>query len=269
VRNLRVPGQIKIPFTLLPIVGSAFLVFCPTSWGAQLAALKGCSRSELAVSAGDKNIAGAFEQVPVADRVLVCDKLTNLLQGLSLDSAPDVVFNAFGNIDVGTSCEGRVTLYIGPDVFRYFRTTSKHALDLVLAHELAHFLQFKASGDLVKRACINKLGNIKLIELLADTVAGYSMRKLFNSTSHNDLIVVISTLSEYNVYQEDHHGTVNERVNAFNLGQLIAASGRILDVSRLMKNQDAFTQILGGPAYGASAAEIQNYYEQALKRLYQ
>jgi hypothetical protein len=229
----------------------------------------GCLSGMLRDSAENPEFESAFEPVSPDDQARVWKKVDALDRGLGLDLSPIVEVTPFGGIQARASCDGLAAIQVGADLLGTLEGTTPRALDVVLAHELGHLLEYRASVDLVERVCANRPGPVKALELLADLVAGYAMHELFKVENANDLVVVIAELADYQFNDDEHHGTVAERMNAFNLGQMLAFSGRELAVDRFMKNQEAFLETLSGPrANGNSAAEIKRFYEEAMEGLY-
>ncbi|HDY87281.1 MAG TPA: hypothetical protein ENH82_04090 [bacterium] len=214
----------------------------------------------------------AFEEVSKKDRIYIRSKLDFLLDKLNLSLTPTLTFQDSGGFRVIAACneiDSGSTLAVGPDGLDKLKDISAQALDVVLAHELAHLIQFSISSELKRRVCNGTFGEVKTIELLADLAAGYIMLTIFQRRNPTDLILTISSLAEYEFSNKLHHGMVNERVSAFNFGQLLAFSGKPLDMKKLMNNKKVFLELVSGPpANLGSLSSYNNYYKDAMERIY-
>ena len=144
---------------------------------------------------------------------------------------------------------GRRSDLIATDVEALQRADSTRpmAADLILAHELSHVLQFHASADFVASLCAGTLRDVKVYELLADFGAGYAMCKIGNQNARQNFVRTVSSLADYQFTAVRHHGTVTERLNAFDMGQASGYFGQELKMEALIRNREAFLRLLGGP----------------------
>jgi hypothetical protein len=149
----------------------------------------------------------------------------------------------------------------------------KGASIAVLAHELGHVMQFSTNRQLVEDLCANRLQGVKELELLADFASGYAIYKTQRSLidqGNNFFVQTIASLSDYAFTNEQHHGTVTERMDAFGFGEAAFLNGRALDMAALMRNSAPFMQRLAGPKQTAIAAgaSFQQWIQQSLDEVY-
>lgn len=200
--------------------------------------------------------------------------IKELENDLDYTLSPTVVFDAVDAIQAAPACPaeaGSGVIYIDADILHDISQSSEHALNLVLAHELAHILQFSTSKRFAKQVCDNNIQGItiKTIELLADMVSGHLMYTQFEINNPSELLLVISKLSDYRFSDVNHHGTANERMNAFSLGYTLAFNNLPIKMKKFLANQDVFLDVLGGPpAQLRSPRQVHDFYTTAMKELY-
>ena len=141
--------------------------------------------------------------------------------------------------------------------------------DLILAHELSHVLQYRANPAYVHTLCSRLAFDVKLYELLADFGAGYIMYKQGLGQSRQIFAQTVASLADYEFTNVNHHGTVTERLNAYDFGETVAASGKSLDMAALMRNGSAFMQFLAGPSEREASRDYQQYLRRAIEAIYQ
>lgn len=143
-------------------------------------------------------------------------------------------------------------------------------VNAVFAHELSHILQFMVSPAYVQALCSGKAFDEKTYELLADFGAGYAMYKLGKTDDQLSFVRTIAALSDYRFSSVHHHGMVVERMNAFNIGQAAAYSGRPLDMAVLLRNQKEFLRMLDGPSRARIERDqtMASYAQETLRELY-
>lgn len=149
---------------------------------------------------------------------------------------------------------------------------SPMAVDLVLAHELSHVLQFSSDAEFQRKLCAGTLGDVKIYELLADFGAGYALYKVGHRSAQLDFTNAVAKLADYQLRSPFHHGITTERINAFDMGQASAFFGRAIRMDALMRNKEIFLKLLNGESERQLKAAPTNYLEfarHALDEVYQ
>ncbi len=136
-------------------------------------------------------------------------------------------------------------------------------VDVVLAHELSHILQFRASAEFSSRVCAGNLKDVRIYELMADFGAGFALYKVGRKSAQLDFANAVSALADYRFKSPLHHGTVSERISAFNMGQASALFGRPMKMDALLRNQDAFLRLVGGAPESQLQAHPTDYADFA------
>lgn len=175
-------------------------------------------------------------------------------------------------------CEGagssRSSARIETDSAALLKANSRSPMtvDLVLAHELSHVLQFSSNAEFQDKLCAGTLGDVKIYELLADFGAGYALYKVGHRNAQLDFTNAVGGLADYQLRSPFHHGTTTERINAFNMGQASAFFGRPIRMDALMRNKEVFLQLLVGENERQLKAAPTNYLDfarHALDEVYQ
>lgn len=149
---------------------------------------------------------------------------------------------------------------------------SPMTVDLVLAHELSHVLQFSSDAEFQRKLCAGTLGDVKIYELLADFGAGYALYKVGRRNAQLDFTNAVAELADYHLHSPFHHGMTTERINAFNMGQASAFFGREIRMDALMRNKEVFLKLLDGENERQLKAAPTNYVDfarHALDEVYQ
>lgn len=116
------------------------------------------------------------------------------------------------------------------------------ALLFILAHEFGHHVQFQFAQTYSEPTR-------RTSELQADCIAGYilasSDQTAFSPAVYRSVHEQAGKLGDFNVLDENHHGTPAERSKAFQLGWTMGGAGRVVD---FMNKKDTM------PHHGAAAA---------------
>jgi len=116
----------------------------------------------------------------------------------------------------------------------------EQSLSFVLGHEIGHVIQYAAAREFQTQVCQGRAFNVRSYELMADTISGWLYGRLYSSGGNNSVLEAISQMADYEFTDTAHHGTVTERVSAFNLGTSAAAKNKPLSVTHIMRNIDLF-----------------------------
>lgn len=220
--------------------------------------------------------AGVFgSPLSASQRADALMRIEELRSRLDIHQSIPVEFG-YNDIFVSANCkfpDGKrvAKIVVGPALYTKIEEVSGREIDMVLAHEIAHVLQYSDDRDLVRDLCESKsTTKTKNIELVADIYAGYSMRKTSPQSDAKDLIIALSSLADYNFARNDHHGKVSERITAFNLGQALAMDERQLTMALLMRKVDELAAYLTpGRTGAASGAEQAGLYFNAIDRVFE
>ena len=139
------------------------------------------------------------------------------------------------------------TLYANEEAVRELLNRDANKLGILLAHEVAHFLQYLASSNLKANVCNNQMQDVKTFELIADTVSGYVQYIKEGEVRNRDILRAISLLADYEFANPNHHGVITDRVNAFNMGKWIAYLDYPINMRFLLDNKNMYIKTLYGP----------------------
>jgi hypothetical protein len=209
-------------------------------------------------------------------------RITNTLEQLrrTMAVAPSVTIvdsSAGGVASARPPCRRSTPSYVitaDMELLQKTENTYKGASEVLIAHELGHVLQYSGNPSLVESVCTNTLNEVKTLELLADFAAGYavySTEKLSIDRGNNLLVRTIASLADYGFADVTHHGTVTERMNAFDFGEAAALHGRSLDMQALMRNSAKFMDRLAGPrgTEVTTGDSYQRWVQESLQEIYQ
>ena len=176
-----------------------------------------------------------------------------------------------GTVLAGPSCGGPShRLRMDPRIAAGLQARGVPVLRYVLAHELAHFLQYEASPQTAGLVCEGRLPSSRtiLMELLADFCAGQILAQLGEDRAVGGLQTAVALLADYEFANPEHHGTVAERSNALNFGALAARHGFGVDMARLIKNEATFRRHLGGPPARSAPQDLERWFKRAVEDVF-
>ncbi len=168
------------------------------------------------------------------------------------------------------TCRGpvRYSLIIDVDFYHQLKQYGEQAVVYVLAHEYGHFLQFEANPALRQQVCNRSVSNLRTIELMADTSAGFILQEMYGASNRLRLLRLISGLADYQFANVNHHGTVTERNSAYGMGSYASYLDYQLDMGKLYRRADTFENHLFG-AFRNTAAAQSAEFENMIAELFE
>ncbi|GJE44323.1 hypothetical protein AEGHOMDF_3511 [Methylobacterium soli] len=145
---------------------------------------------------------------------------------------------------------------------------SGEAVTYVLGHEIAHVAQYVASSNLKRQICQGRSVDVRTYELMADAISGWCYRILFPGATSDIVLSTISKLSDYEFSNAAHHGTVTERISAFNLGTSASDKRMRLSVVNLVNNIALFEEAIFPSRQIESFNSAQDKRDYYLRRLF-
>ncbi len=189
----------------------------------------------------------------------------------------DLVFNfdirftdGAGTFQASSTCSGqrRYVLFVDLAFYDELLGLGQRALEFVLAHELSHFLQYRANPNIVDAICRRRRFDVRTLELMADFAAGYAIEVMYAGRNEFSLLRTVSQLADYEFADVLHHGTVTERTSAFGFGRHARFFGKPLDMRRLLANRATFERLLFAGRFTTSASAQTRMYRNAIEELY-
>lgn len=256
---------------LVPTLGTVLAAMLATPWSFSIADDDSCLDADASTGTGRSGL--TTERAPP---VAVMQRVEQLRRVLVVQSDIRVIDSPGGDIGSARApCpqRDRSDPIVAINVRALEDADIKYPMsaDLVIAHELSHILQFSASPVFVAAICSGARQSLKTYELLADFGAGYAMFKLAGPTVNHSFPQTMAALSDYKFTSVKHHGTVTERLNAFDMGLAAAYLHKPLNMDALIRNQDAFLRLLGGPSMpsveSGSTTQLK-FTQDALEQIY-
>lgn len=200
----------------------------------------------------------------LSGRVALLQNVLGITQAIPIRYVPDAgVGRAVASCSAPGSVGTPARIEIDADAILSANARAPMTVDVVLAHELSHVLQFSADTRFITSLCAGTLGDVKAYELLADFGAGYALYKTGRRNAQLEFANAVGALGDYEFSSPLHHGTVSERLNAFNMGQACAYFGRPLRMDALLRNKETFLRYLAGANEHTLQSHFTNYADYA------
>ena len=162
------------------------------------------------------------------------------------------------------------TLVFGMEAYSRLKPLGDESLEFIVAHEIGHFLQYQSDTALRDAVCNHEKLNVRSLELMADFLAGFLVWSQDDEENPGrmNLMLTISSLSDYEFTNVSHHGTVTERNSAFGMGQYARFADKSLDMRALMRKVDFFDEFIFAGTPKGTYAEQDRAFREVLEDLF-